>query len=213
MDQSNWWLNVNPYRQCFVLPKPNASIVKIDEALATISEKYYDERNAKIFRFKLQPLSDIHFNPDLGGYIERKNLWALSFIGFFMIITSCVNFINLATAQTIGRYKEIGVKKVLGSLHGQLFWQFIAETALISTLATVLAIVLTYFALPVVNQLFDTQLSIDLLYDMSLLIFLSLLLFVVVFFSGAYPGLMLASFQPVQALKSNLTQQHIGASH
>ncbi|MDN5204673.1 ABC transporter permease [Fulvivirgaceae bacterium BMA10] len=210
LDHKAWWFSVNQFRQCFVLPKSDVSLVEIDEALSAISEKYYDERNSKIFQFKLQHLSDIHFNPDLGGYIERKNLWALAFIGFFMIITSCVNFINLATAQALGRSREIGVKKVLGGLRGQLFWQFITETTLISALAIGLAVGLAYFALPFVNQLFDTRLGIDLLRDTYLLTFLSMLLFVVIFFSGSYPGLMLAGFKPVRALKSNLTQKHIG---
>ena len=204
------WPSITNMMQCFVLLKPGVSPLTVDKALAALPEKYYNERDAKVYQFKLQPLSDIHFNPDLGGYIAKQNLWALSLIGLFLMVTACVNFINLATAQALGRSKEIGVRKVLGSVRRQIFWQFMAETALIVILAMGFAIVLTYLALPYLNQLFDLQLSIHLFRDVYLLGFLSLLLLVVIFFSGTYPGVVMAGFQPVMALKGKLTQSHIG---
>ena len=208
--EEDWWLSVNKAMQCFVLLKPGVSTAIVDSALAAISEKYYNEQNAKIFQFKLQPLSDIHFNPDLGGHVERKNLWALSLIGIFLIATACVNFINLATAQALGRSKEVGVRKVLGGLRRQVFWQFITETALITLLGMALAMGMAHFALPYLNQLLDVQLSFDVFQDPYLLGFVSLLLLVVTFFSGSYPGVVLAGFQPVLALKGKITHRHAG---
>jgi hypothetical protein len=195
---------------CFVLLKPGIRPAEVNKAFPELSDKYYNERDAEIYQFKLQPISDIHFNPDLGGYLAKKNLWALSLIGFFLIITACVNFINLATAQALRRAKEIGVRKVLGGKRGQLFGQFIAETALITLLASVLALVLVQGVLPYVNQLLDIQLQINVFQDIHLLIFLLILLLVVTVFSGSYPGLVMAGFQPVLALKGNLSSKHAG---
>lgn len=204
------WQGVTGGMHCFVLLKPDVLPSDVNKSFAGLSEKYYNERDAKIYQFKLQHISDIHFNPELEGYLAKKNLWALSFIGLFLIITACVNFINLATAQALSRSKEIGVRKVLGSQRSQLFWQFIAETALITMLAAVLAFALAQLTLPYVNQLLDIQLHINISEDIYLLVFLPILLMVVILLSGSYPGLILAGFQPVLALKGKLSQKHVG---
>jgi putative ABC transport system permease protein len=208
--EKDWWWSVSKSLQCFILLKPGIAPAQVKGALVNLSKKYYDENAAKLFQFRAQPLSDIHFNADLDGHMDKNNLWALSLIGFFLIITTCVNFINLATAQALSRSKEIGVRKVLGGMRRQLYWQFMAETAFIVMLSMGMALSLAYISLPYINQLFDTQLSISLFSDVYLLAFLSALLLVVIFFSGSYPGLVLAGFQPVLALKGKLTQRHIG---
>ena len=204
------WRGVAGGMNCFVLLKSNVLPEDVDKTFPELSKKYYDERDAKVYQFKLQPISDIHFNPDLGGYVAKKKLWALSLIGLFLIITASVNFINLATAHALSRSKEIGVRKVLGSLRKQLFWQFMAETSLITFLALVLAFSLAQLSLPYVNQLFDIKLQINIFQDVYLLVFLPVLILFVILLSGFYPGLILAGFQPVLALKGALSQKHVG---
>ena len=173
-------------------------------------KKYRPGRDAETTRYHLQPLGDVHFNPELNGFVEKKNLWALALIGVFLIVTACVNFVNLATAQALNRSKEVGVRKVLGSLPAQLFWQFIAETALITAVAVLLAYGLAHLALPYLNQLFETQMGINPFADWSLLAFTAILTVLVVFLSGSYPGLILAGFEPVLALKGKMTQRNVG---
>ncbi|WP_276374600.1 ABC transporter permease [Chryseolinea sp. H1M3-3] len=214
-DHNSWlagdsWRGVAGGMHCFVLLKPNVLPSDVDQAFATLSKKYYNERDAKVFQFKLQHIADIHLNPALEGYVAKKNLLALSLIGVFLLITACVNFVNLATAQALGRSKEIGVRKVLGSRQKQLFWQFIAETALITVMALVLALALAQLALPYLNQLFDVQLQLNIFHDVYMVAFLPILLVVVILLSGCYPGLILAGFQPVLALKGRLSQKHVG---
>jgi ABC-type antimicrobial peptide transport system permease subunit len=209
--EKDWWYSVNKGMQCFVVLKQGISSATIDnKVLSAISDKHYDKRLAQEFRFKTQPVTDIHFNPNLNGYIEKKNLWALSFIGFLLIITTCINFINLTIAQALGRSKEIGVRKVLGSQRWQLFLQFIIETALIAIIAMTLSFLFSQLALPYLNRLFDTQLRMNIFKDLYLLSFLAALLIIVIFLSGAYPGLVISGFQPIQALKNKLSQKHIG---
>ncbi|MEM8967658.1 MAG: ABC transporter permease, partial [Bacteroidota bacterium] len=214
-DYNEWlagdsWQGIAGGMHCFMLLKPDVRPSEVNEAFPELSKKYYNERDAEIYQFKLQPISDIHFNPDLGGYLAKKNLWALSLIGLFLIITACVNFINLATAQALRRAKEIGVRKVLGGKRGQLFWQFITETALITMLALVLAYAFAQLALPYLNQLLDIQLQINIFQDVYLLTFLPTLLLVVILLSGSYPGLIMTGFQPIMALKGKISQKHAG---
>jgi ABC-type antimicrobial peptide transport system permease subunit len=215
-DRSKWlandssWGGVYSGSQTFVLLKPSATVAQTNAALKQLVKKNFTGRDVNVWNFRLQPLADIHFNPDFNGYADKKYLWALFFIGLFLIITACVNFINLATAQALNRSKEVGIRKVLGSLPKQLFWQFIAETAMITLFAVLLACGIAYLVLPLVNGLFKTEMSLHLFTNLPLLIFIAVTGLVVTFLSGSYPGLVLARFQPVMALKSRLSQKHIG---
>ena len=214
--QSTWiandssWGGVYSGSQCYVLLKPGVQPTQTDAALHQLILKNYTGRDQKVWFFKLQPIADIHFNTDFDGYADRKYLWAFFFIGVFLIVTACVNFINLATAQALNRSKEIGIRKVLGSLPSQLFWQFIAETALITFFAILLAIGFAAVALPFINGLFKTGITLHLFTNLPLVLFLLVIGVLVTFLSGSYPGLILARFQPVLALKSKLSQKHIG---
>lgn len=215
-DESAWlasdssWPGVYSGSQCYVLLKPGVTATQANKAFPQIVNKYYSGRDKNVWLFKLQPISDIHFNPDFGGYADMKYLWALGFIGLFLVITACVNFINLATAQALNRSKEVGIRKVLGGLRKQLFWQYIAETTLITLFATVLALGIARLALPWLNQLLQSEMSLPLFSSWQLPLFLVLSIILVIFLSGSYPGLVLARFQPVLALKSKLSQKHIG---
>jgi len=201
------WGGVYSGSQGFTLLKTNVSLSQANNALAMLVKKHYTGRDLKVWHFFLQPLADIHFNTELGGYADRKYLWALFFIGVFLVITACVNFVNLATAQALNRSKEVGVRKVLGSLPYQLFWQFIAETTIITIVAVILALGLAMLTLPLLNNLFQSQMRFN---WAALGIFIVIVMAVVVFLSGSYPGLVLARFQPIMALKNKLSQKDIG---
>jgi len=207
----NSWSGINNNMQCFVRLKEGATPASVENLFPAFMQKYYaGTRGLKVYHFKLQPLSDIHFNPNYSGVVEKKYIWALALIGLFLIVTACVNFINLATAQALTRSKEVGIRKVLGSMRRQLFWQFIAETSLIALFATILAFCLAQRAIPYVNQLLQISLELSPIKDWGLGIFLLVMLIGVTFLAGSYPGLILAGFQPILALKGKLNQRHIG---
>lgn len=203
------WGGIQSSMNCYVLLRPNVNPKRVEDVLAGYVKKFRPG-NKNVHHYKLQPLADIHFDSRYGGVMDKKNLWILSFIALFLIISACVNFINLATAQALSRSKEIGVRKVLGGKKSQLFWQFIAETALITSLSFVIAICFSFLVLPVLNDWFNSQMSIRLFSDWRLLLFIPLLGAVVTFFAGAYPGLVLSRFRPIQALKNKGIQKSAG---
>ncbi len=215
VDHNSWlasetaWAGVYSGSKCYTLLKPSVTATQVNQALKQTSRKYYTGRDQKVWQFRLQPLSDVHFNPDYDGF-PPKYLWALFYIGAFLLVTACVNFINLATALALKRSREVGIRKVLGSQRSQIFWQFIAETAIITLFATAIAVGLAAVALPWVNGLFHIELSLNLLHNAPLAGFIVLAAVTVIFLAGSYPGLVLARFLPVLALKSTLTQRHIG---
>jgi putative ABC transport system permease protein len=204
------WGSVYSDCMCFIRLKPTVTAARVNQALAAMAKKYQDGRDAQTTIFRLQPLADIHFNVDFDGYVDKKYLWALAFIGIFILVTACVNFINLATAQAMNRSTEVGIRKVLGGVRRQLFWQFITETAFIAVFAVVAGVLLVLATLPALNTLFKTEIGFHVFSDPAMIGFLAGLLIIVVFLSGSYPGLVLSRFKPVAALKSKLSQKEAG---
>ncbi len=202
------WGGISSSLQCYVKLNRNVSSSRVEALLPAYVKKYRpDSRN--IHRYLLQPMSQVHFDPRFDGPMEKKNLWILSSIAVFLIITACVNFINLATAQALRRSKEVGIRKVLGGHRLHLFWQFISETAVITIVATLFAIGLSYLLVPYVNSWFHTNMSIHFLSNLRLQLFTVMLVVLVTFLAGAYPGLILSGFSPIAALKGRLSMQQV----
>ncbi|MBE7172384.1 MAG: ABC transporter permease [Williamsia sp.] len=205
------WGGFDSETSTFLLLKPSVAAASVEKIFPQIMQKYYkDNPNQDVFKFHVQPLSDIHFNAAYGGYADKIYLWAAALIGLFLIITACVNFINLATAQALNRSKEIGIRKVLGGVRKQLFWQFMAETTLIVLFAVGVAFALAQLTLPSINLLFKTKLTINPFTSAWLAVFLVGVTVAVIFLSGSYPGLVLSGFRPIASLKGKLSQKNIG---
>src|SRR5207249_8063004 len=135
---------------------------------------------------------------------------ALALIGIFLILIACVNFINLATAQAVNRPREVGVRKVLGSNRSQLALQFLGETALITIAAVVIAIVVVECALPFLNKLLETKMTMNLIFNPWVVLFVLVVAILVTFLSGLYPSVILSGFNPITALKSKITSNMVG---
>jgi putative ABC transport system permease protein len=200
------WGGITGSIQTFVRLQPGVNPAEVEPVLQAYVKKFRAE-NKNVHHYKLQPLDDIHFNEQYGGRIGKNTLWAVSVIGFFLVFTACLNFINLATAQAINRSREVGVRKTLGSARMQLFWQFTTETGLIVLIASVLAFSFAYAVLPFVNSLLETRLTLDIFSDIRLAAFLMVLMVIVTLLSCSYPGLILSGFKPALALKGKLSDQ------
>jgi len=126
-------------------------------------------------------------------------------IGIFIITIACINFMNMSTAQSAGRAKEIGLRKTLGSLRSQMIGQFLAESMLYSLVAVALAVTLCYFLLPAFNMLSGKELSMINLLDVEFILGVGLMLLMVGLLAGSYPAFYLTSFSAVQVLKGKVT--------
>lgn len=190
----------------YVLLSPDATEASVNIQLRALAKKMKSPENKD--SHNLQSLSKVHYATDIGNYsnksISPELISALWLIAIFILLTACVNFINLATAQSVNRSKEVGVRKVLGSSKWQLKVQFIAETFLIVVTAAVLAVIVAFVALPSINVLLDLQLSQQIFYNLFLYLFLATLIVAVTTMAGVYPSLVLSRFNPINALKNQL---------
>jgi putative ABC transport system permease protein len=153
----------------------------------------------------LRKLTNIHLYSHTDSELEIngdiKRVYIFSAIALFILLIACINYMNLSSARSVLRAKEIGVRKTAGASKKELISQFLCESVFIAWLAAVFALVLTVVALPWLNQLSGQQLSMDSLFQWKTIIAILSLPFLVGFLSGIYPALYLSSFQPVKVLK------------
>ncbi len=153
----------------------------------------------------LQKLTDIHlyshtdYEAEPNGDISR--VYIFSAIALFILLIACINYMNLSTARSTIRAKEIGIRKVIGASKKELIFQFLSESVIVSWLATLIAFICLFFALPWLNKLSGQQLSVSVLLRWQVLVPLLVMPFIVGFISGVYPALFMSSFQPVKTLK------------
>ena len=196
------WGGISGDTYCLAALQEGRSIAELEAAMPEFRKKYRHPESEMLFQYKPFPLKAMHLNTDYGnGNMEKSYLWALALIGLFLLITACVNFINMATAQALKRAREVGVRKSLGSTRGQLFWQFMFETALIVVAAVVIGVVLAMFSLPYLNTWMEENIHLEGPGRLPMALFLLALSVLVIFLAGAYPGLVQARFQPVVSLK------------
>jgi hypothetical protein len=199
----NAWGGITSELQTFVRLQPGIDPLDVEKSLVEYPKKYRP-RSKNVHVYHLQPLADIHFNPSYGGRMSSTTLIILSIIGFFLVFTACLNFINLATAQAVSRSREVGVRKVLGGIRAQLFWQFTMETFVIVTGSFFISFCVCYALIPMMNDLLQARISLPAGSAVFWLFAVSLIV-VLTFLAGAYPGMVLSGFKPVQALKGRLS--------
>lgn len=202
------WQSTYTGLQLYLLLPPNQGPDAFERNLLGFVKKHHNADEVRSLSYELQPLTAIHTDTDTSNYAGRsvspEMIGSMALIGLFILVTACVNFVNLATAQAIRRAKEVGVRKVLGSSRGQLVRQFLGETGLLTTLAIVLALVVASAAVPYVTQLLDVKLTPSALFDFEVLGFLLLLATLTTVLAGFYPALVLSGYQPVLALKGKI---------
>jgi len=206
------WDSVSTYNECFVLLKPGISMALVKQSLERMNDKYLAQKKlAGNQRSHLQALSDIHFSERYSNFAEtavtKKEVYGLAIIGLFLMVTACINFINLATAQSVNRSKEVGVRKVMGAMRKQLVWQFLAETTTIVVISMLLACIFSELLLPSLSNLFKGQVALSLFAGPGIFIFLFLLVLLVSFLAGFYPAMVISGFSPALAIKNKVRIQ------
>ncbi|WP_232424983.1 ABC transporter permease [Algoriphagus resistens] len=195
------WGNFNA--STYVLLRPNTDIEDFNEQIEGFIKAKDEGSNVSAF---VQAYGDTYLygtyedGKVVGGRISYAKLF--SAIALFILIIACINFMNLTTARSMSRLKEIGVKKSMGASRGGLFTQFIVESMLLTFLALVMAVVATYILQPFFNQV--TSKSLNLSFQPDLILALLAIGLVTGFFAGVYPAIYLSKFRPMEVMKSTI---------
>ncbi len=210
------WDNFSSASQCFFLLNKGQHIQSMEAGLPRFVGTHFtplaahsDSRDSCFF----QPLSQMHFNDDFYRYGGRgwtySEIYAMGLIGVFLLLVACINFINLATAQSFSRCREVGVRKVLGSSRGRLLTGFMGETAALVFLALIVGCCLAQLALPQLRMILEKPVVLD-LSTPAALVFLMATGMAVTFLSGFYPGVILSRFNPIDAFKNKINTSRVG---
>ncbi len=179
----------------------------INRLLPAFTEKHVDKWSFSSISHELLPLKDVYFHapgPPIGERGNPQFLFILSLISVFILLIACINFMNLTTARSGSRAKEIGMRKVIGAQRSQLVRQFVGESMCYSFLALLLAIILVGFFLPAFSRFVGKDLSIDYLNNIGYMAAMIVTAIIVGISAGSYPALFLSSFKPVAIFKETL---------
>jgi putative ABC transport system permease protein len=196
---TNWLTQIV---QSYILVPEHTSIPHLEEKIQAAFKKHVRENDDRIL--KLDQFSRMHLYSDLEDTGDIKTIYIFMAIGFLIILTACINFMNLATARSVKRAKEVGLRKVVGAVRGQLIKQFIGESAIFSALSLFLALTLVSLLLPILNNLTGQFVRFEDLGRVEILLSLIGIVLLVGLLSGSYPALYLSAFQPASVLKGTL---------
>jgi ABC-type antimicrobial peptide transport system permease subunit len=182
----------------YVLLTPNTDVGKVNQKISGFLEK--NSRGQT--RLYLQPLTEIHLY-GLEGDGTIVYVYIFSLVALFVLVIACLNFMNLSTARSFNRIKEVGVRKVVGATRAQLIMQFLGEAIFLVFIANLIAIILVQLALPAFNQLSGKRLTID-YPDYGTILGLIAIVIITGLISGSYPALFLSSSKPAEVLKGKI---------
>ncbi|MEM6317493.1 MAG: ABC transporter permease [Bacteroidota bacterium] len=214
-EQTSWCCN---NYEAYIQVKPDTDISALEQKLLAIRDNYmipyhvnqkthYDEILKKHRTFSLQPMGDIYLSSDVGDDFKHSSFNIVHLFGViavFILLLACINFINLFTAKSANRAKEVGVRKVVGSFRSDLIKQFLSESILYSSISVILGAMLASIILPYFNQLSGKNLELPLTV-WWLAPALAGLAFLIGLLAGAYPAFYLSTFKPINVLKGNLS--------
>jgi putative ABC transport system permease protein len=219
--QNPSWINFN--FTTYLLLKPGTDMRSFEKKMNRAMDEYLSPqfktelntskddfaKAGNYIKCSLTPLLDIHLNSHLADELgingNIQDVYIFSAIAIFILLIACINFMNLSTANSANRAKEVGVRKVLGGLKNNLIKQFLTESFVACFLSFVMAIFATALLLPLFNQLAGKQINVSVLLSPSIVSGIFLLLVLVSLVSGSYPAFFLSSFQPIKVLKGSLS--------
>lgn len=198
----NEWINSS--WNVFIQAMPNADTARLNKDITRIKRSHGNDGISSYFVFPMSRwhlYSDFENGKNTGGMIEYVRLFSI--IAVIILLIACINFMNLSTARSEKRAKEVGIRKTLGSNKKLLIFQFYCESFILTLIAFMLALIAVVLLLPAFNVMIDKHLSLDILQPASWLMAFIIILFTA-FVAGSYPALYLSSFNPVKVLKGNI---------
>jgi putative ABC transport system permease protein len=199
----------NPFS--YLLLSKSADVAEVEKKIAAVVEEKWGEiykQEGITRRYPLQALTDIHLKSNFEAEIAQQGniryVYIFSVIAVMVLFIACFNFINLSTARSVKRAKEVGLRKMFGAHRHQLIKQFLNESSLLTLLGTFIGILLTAFALPAFNQLSGKELSLEHLVSIPSLIALLIIIIITGLIAGSFPAFVLSTFQPVKTIRGKL---------
>src|SRR5688500_9211911 len=210
-DALNNWFSVNDSHHSYVVLEPGASESDIEAQIAAVHAAHTPKELHEFRHYLLQKLSDVHHEARFGNYnrrtISKETLLGLALIGVFLLLAASINYINLATAQSFVRAKEIGLRKVMGSNRKMLVFQFLAETFLLVLAAGVIALIVAQILLMRLHPLFNLPAEGFNFFHPFMLLSWAGMVAVITLFSGFYPSLVISKFNPLAAITTKFSSQ------
>ncbi|MBN3583166.1 ABC transporter permease [Algoriphagus aestuarii] len=207
------WGSLGSDNQLYVSLAENADLASAQAALDGFTKKNFEGRGNSEKSLILQAYKDIHFDQQYGsisGSVTRlSTVNTLVIIGLFILVMASINFVNLATSRAIGKGKEIGVRKVMGSTKTQIIFQSFGETFLSVLIAALIGMIGATLLLPFLSLIADVPEKMD-FFQPIILAFVGILVVTLTLLSGFYPALVISKFKPIHALKSKFQQNNVG---
>lgn len=198
--ENSYW---NANYTTFLLLKNERSIATLQAKIKPFMDKEMAGEGASV-NFELEPFKSIHLHSPYDGFEPNNNIkyiYVLEAIALLILVIGCFTYVNLNTARSMERAKEVGVRKVIGADKNQLFWQFIGESLIICIIAMIISFVAAIAFMPAFNNLTDRQLPVEAFFTTPFIVATIIVVLAVSFFAGLYPALVLTNFQPVKVLK------------
>lgn len=208
MEPGRFW-NIGVFT--YLLINENSSIDQIHEKFPGFYDKYMKELGEQFnasFDLLSTPLADVHLHSELSSDLPTGNksyVYIFSIVGIFMLILAAINYMNMATAQSSKRSREVGMRKVMGAEKQQLIGQFLSESILLSIIALILALIIVFLIMPDFNNLTGKDLIFANVLSPIFLVQAFLLSILIGIISGSYPAFYLSSFMPLSVLKGIAT--------
>jgi len=226
LQQPNY-INFSAYT--YLRLSPNASPAAVEAKFPDLVTKYasgqvsrsfgvsYEEyiKNGNGYNYTLQALSDIYLHSNLEGELKApgsaKRVYIFTIIAFFILFIACINFMNLATARSTERAKEVGIRKTLGSARSSIAFQFLAEAILITFISSIIAFGILQLMVPLFNDLTGKTISMSQIIQWKYVPLFLLFSIVIGLLAGGYPAAVLSGFQPLEVLKGKFVSTKQGA--
>lgn len=200
------WFSVNDSHQVYLRLPEGMSKEDLEKQIARVHAAHTSEELHTTRHYLLQELGDLHHDARFMNYngrtISRETILALSAVALFLLLTACINYVNLATAQSSLRSKEIGLRKVMGSNRKNVMLQFLTETFVIVLLSAAAALIVADVLLLKFQSLLNVTFTQHIFFDPTILAYLLVIIFCVTLLAGFYPSVVVSRFNPVMALKN-----------
>ncbi|HTF16697.1 MAG TPA: ABC transporter permease [Chryseolinea sp.] len=210
------WVSVNDGHSIYVVLQDGVKVKDVEDQMAKLHAANVGKDLSTYRHYLLQPLSEVHFDPSFGTFSKRtithNTIFALELIALCLLVVGCINYVNLSTAQSTLRSKEIGMRKIMGSSQKNLVIQVLAETLIIVLIAAMAALALVALSMPSLTSMLGLQVKIN-FFDPFLWITLSTIIATMTICAGLYPAMLISRFNPITAIKNQFnTGRIVGVS-